>query len=55
MADIPAKRIHNPVTGKDYEIRHYSSKFDNSGQIKPLWSSKKKTLNCKSRQSQREE
>lgn len=35
------KRIHNPVTGKYYEIRQRSSKNGDAGQIKGLWSSKK--------------
>ncbi len=36
------KRIYNPVTGKYYEIRQHSSKYGTAGQIKGLWSSKKK-------------
>ena len=36
------KRIFNPVTGKYYEVRQRSSKFGQKGQIKGLWSSKKK-------------
>jgi len=36
------KRIYNPVTQKYYEIRQHSSKYGEAGQIKGLWSSKKK-------------
>lgn len=36
------KRIHNPVTGKYYEIRQNSSKYGKAGQIKGSWSSKSK-------------
>jgi len=42
MADTPRKRIHNPVTGKYYEVRQRSSKAGKKGQIKGLWSSSKK-------------
>jgi len=35
------KRIHNPVTGKYYEVRQKSSKYGKKGQIKGLWSSAK--------------
>jgi hypothetical protein len=37
------KRIYNPVTGRYYEIRQNSSKYGEPGQIKGLWSSKKKS------------
>jgi len=36
------KRIYNPVTGKYYELRERTSKGGIAGQIKGLWSSKKK-------------
>jgi hypothetical protein len=36
------KRIYNPVTHKYYEIRQNSSKYGEPGQVKGLWSSKKK-------------
>jgi hypothetical protein len=36
------KRIYNPLTGKYYELRQRSSKYGDSGEIKGLWSSKKK-------------
>lgn len=36
------KRIYNPVTGKYYQVRQRSSKKGKAGQIKGLWSSKKK-------------
>ncbi|MDO9327025.1 MAG: hypothetical protein Q7T80_18915 [Methanoregula sp.] len=36
------KRIYNPVTERYYEIRQNSSKYGEPGQIKGLWSSKKK-------------
>jgi len=35
------KRIHNPVTGKYYEIRQKSSKHGKAGEIKGLWKPKK--------------
>lgn len=31
------RRIHNPVTGKRYEIRSYSSKFDPQNKPKSIW------------------
>jgi hypothetical protein len=36
------KRIYNPTTGKYYEIRQRSSVYGEPGQIKGLWSSKKR-------------
>lgn len=36
------KRIYNPVTGKYYTITNRSSAYTEPGQIKGLWSSKKK-------------
>jgi len=36
------KRIYNPLTGKYYEIRQRDSAYGVAGQIKGLWSSKKK-------------
>lgn len=39
---MPAKRIHNPVTGKYYELRQRSSVNGEAGQIKGLWRPKKK-------------
>ncbi|WP_220681365.1 hypothetical protein [Methanofollis formosanus] len=36
------KRIYNPVTGKYYAIRERSSRYGEAGQIKGLWSSKKR-------------
>lgn len=39
------KRIYNPVTERYYEIRQHSSKYREAGQIKGLWSSKKKKSN----------
>ena len=36
------KRIHNPVTGKYYELRQRSTVNGDAGQIKGLWSPKKK-------------
>ncbi|MCZ7382771.1 MAG: hypothetical protein O8C64_14530 [Candidatus Methanoperedens sp.] len=40
--NMVAKRIYNPVTGKYYEVRQRSSKYGEAGEIKGLWSSKKK-------------
>lgn len=40
--DGETKRIYNPVTGRYYEIHKHSSKYTEPGQIKGLWSSKKK-------------
>lgn len=37
------KRIYNPVTERYYEIRQNSSKYEKPGQIKGLWSLKKKS------------
>ncbi len=37
------KRIYNPVTGKYYELRQITTKNGRRGQIKGLWSSKKRT------------
>ena len=37
------KRIYNPVTERYYEIRQNSSKYWGPGQIKGLWSLKKKS------------
>jgi hypothetical protein len=37
------KRIYNPVTGKYYELRQRSSVNGEAGQIKGLWSSRRKT------------
>lgn len=37
------KRIFNPVTGHYYEIRQKSSKHGKKGQIKGLWSQKRKS------------
>jgi hypothetical protein len=42
MPSARRKRIHNPVTGKYYEVRQRSSKYGEAGEIKGLWSSKKK-------------
>ena len=39
---MATKRIHNPVTGKYYELRQRSTVNGEAGQIKGLWSSKKK-------------
>jgi len=36
------KRIRNPVTGKYYELRQHSSKYGEAGDIKGLWSAKRK-------------
>ncbi len=36
------KRIYNPVTGKYYEVRVRTTKYGKAGQIKGLWSLKKK-------------
>ncbi len=41
MAD-KKKRIHNPVTGKYYEVRQRTTKKGKAGQIKGLWKSKAK-------------
>ena len=38
----PRKRIYNPVTKKYYEVRQRSSKYGKKGQIKSLWTQKKK-------------
>ena len=40
--EVAKKRIHNPVTGKYYEVRQRSSKYGKNGQITGLWSSSKK-------------
>lgn len=42
MTTQTKKRIHNPVTGKYYEVRKRSGKYGKKGQIKGLWSSTKK-------------
>jgi hypothetical protein len=34
------KRIYNPVTGKYYEAKQRSSKYEKPGQIKSLWNQK---------------
>jgi hypothetical protein len=39
---MATKRIHNPVTGKYYELRQRSSVNGEAGQIKGLWKPKKK-------------
>ncbi len=39
---MATKRIHNPVTGKYYELRQRSTVNGEAGQIKGLWSPKKK-------------
>ncbi len=39
MAD-KKKRIHNPVTGKYYEVRQRTTKKGKAGQIKGLWTPK---------------
>lgn len=36
MDNMP-RRIHNPVTGKRYEIRSCSSKFDPQNKPKSIW------------------
>ncbi len=36
------KRIYNPVTKKYYSIRQRTTKYGRAGQIKGLWSYKKK-------------
>lgn len=36
------KRIYNPVTGKYYEVRQKTTPGGQAGQIKGLWSSKKR-------------
>ena len=36
------KRIYNPVTGKYYELREKTTKYGRAGQIKGLWSPKRK-------------
>lgn len=45
MTKTPLKKIHNPVTGKYYEIRQRSSKSTTRGQIKGLWSKFNMTTN----------
>jgi len=42
MSEAKKKRIHNPVTGKYYEVRQKTSKSGKAGQIKGLWSLRKK-------------
>ncbi len=42
MARKRRKRIYNPVTGRYYEVRERSSKYGKAGEIKGLWSSRKK-------------
>jgi|WetSurMetagenome_2_1015567.scaffolds.fasta_scaffold281802_2 hypothetical protein len=39
----PPGKIFNPVTGKYYEIREHSGKYNGPGQIKGLWSYEKKS------------
>jgi hypothetical protein len=39
----PKKRIYNPYTGKYYELQQRSSINRDAGQIRGLWSSKKKS------------
>lgn len=34
---IKKRRIHNPVTGKYYEVLQHTSRKDGDGQIKGLW------------------
>jgi hypothetical protein len=42
--DMPTKkRIYNPYTGKYYELQQRSSVNRDAGQIRGLWSSKKKS------------
>lgn len=36
------RRIYNPVTGKYYEVRQKTTTEGRRGQIKGLWSSKKR-------------
>ena len=35
----PEKKIHNPKTGKDYDVTEHSSKYDPDKKIKGLWKS----------------
>jgi len=42
------KRIYNPVTGKYYAIRQKTTKYGKAGQIKGLWTFKKKKKKKKS-------
>jgi len=36
------KRIHNPITGRYYALRQRTTEYGDAGEIKGLWSSKKK-------------
>ncbi len=36
------KRIYNPVTGRYYELKEKTTKYGRVGQIKGLWSPKRK-------------
>lgn len=40
MPKTPAKRIHNPKTGKYYAIRQRTTKAGKKGTIKGLWKKK---------------
>lgn len=42
MSTARKKRIHNPVTGKYYEVKQKTSKSGKAGRIKGLWTFKKK-------------
>jgi len=42
MPPVKVKRIHNPVTGKYYELRQRTTEYGNAGEIKGLWSSKRR-------------
>lgn len=42
MVEKRRKRIYNPVTRKYYELRVKTTKYGKAGQIKGLWSPKKK-------------
>jgi hypothetical protein len=43
MAKKTTKRIYNPVTNKYYAVRGKTTGGGKRGQIKGLWSSKKRT------------
>jgi len=37
MPPVRIKRIHNPVTGRYYELRQRTTVYGNAGEIKGLW------------------
>ena len=40
ITEVGEKKIHNPKTGTDYEVREHSSKYDPDYKPKSLWEKK---------------